>query len=109
MSKGQGLPITTIIIAALGILVLIIIAAIFSGQIGTIGRITAVCPVGNPCVEQTGITSARTEFEKLGTENGPRCPEGSTPLSEIRVKPGQPKDRPADETIYCAPCCVPVG
>jgi len=38
MRRAQGLPISTIIVAALGILVLVVIGAIFGGQIGKFGR-----------------------------------------------------------------------
>jgi len=42
--KAQGLPISTIIIAALGILVLVVLAAIFSGQIGKFSIAANACP-----------------------------------------------------------------
>ncbi|MCX6708085.1 MAG: hypothetical protein NTW67_00345 [Candidatus Woesearchaeota archaeon] len=41
--KGQGLPISTIIIAALGILVLVVIGAIFGSQISKFGKAASEC------------------------------------------------------------------
>ena len=42
--KAQGLPITTIIIAILGLVVLIVIMFIFTGRIGIWGGEIAKCP-----------------------------------------------------------------
>jgi len=36
--KGQGLPLTTIIIAAVGLIVLVVLVAIFTGRIGGFGK-----------------------------------------------------------------------
>jgi len=38
MKKGQGLSLTTIIIAAIGLIVLVVLVAIFTGQIGSWGQ-----------------------------------------------------------------------
>lgn len=69
--RAQGLPISTIIIAALGILVLVVIAGIFGGQIGKFGRAASECPgrcykLSPPPEAPPGIYSpdpVNTEFE----------------------------------------------
>src|SRR3989344_8059714 len=56
--KGQGLPISTIIIAALGILVLVVLGAIFSGQIGQFTRASKPCP-GRCVVDESKLQDLR--------------------------------------------------
>ncbi|MBW2986237.1 hypothetical protein KY333_02590 [Candidatus Woesearchaeota archaeon] len=43
-TKGQGLPITTIVIAALAILVLVILFAITTGRLGIFSGAVSECP-----------------------------------------------------------------
>jgi hypothetical protein len=43
MKKGQGLPITTIVIAALALLVLVILFAIFTGRMGSFTKTLVEC------------------------------------------------------------------
>jgi len=56
MKKAQGLPITTIIIAALALVVLVVLFAIFTGRIGIFAREVQSC--SNPCVESTACETA---------------------------------------------------
>lgn len=48
MKKAQGLPISTVILAALGLLVLVVLFAITTGRLGVFSREIQTCP--NPCV-----------------------------------------------------------
>lgn len=105
--KGQGLPITVIIVAALGILVLIVIGAIFGGQIGKFGRATAECP--GKCVvtsEPLGLGAPPNTFV---VRQGGNCdPDFETRLSGTYIAPGTPKNADLDEW-KCNSCCVPTG
>ena len=104
MKKAQGLPISTIIIAALGILVLVVIGAIFGGQIGEFGRAAKACP-GNcvkkaPPLENRGLFAQRSDA---------KCdPEFETTLYGAYVPKGMPKDKDAKE-YRCDSCCVATG
>ncbi len=51
MKKAQGMPLNVIIIAALGLLVLVILAIIFTGKTGTFVKESDKCAVyGGACV-----------------------------------------------------------
>jgi hypothetical protein len=106
MKKAQGLPITVIIIAALGILVLVVIAAIFGGQIGKFGRVTGECP-GKCIVRARPIDydpSAQFEVRASGACNL----EFETSLSGTYIARNTPKN--ADLNDYrCDACCVATG
>lgn len=91
MKRAQGLPITTIIIAALGLLVLVVIGAIFGGQIGKFGRVSGECQ--GRCV--------------VG-ENTTCIPGIEKALSGRYIEPGQ-QGVAADQLQYCNVCCVSVG
>lgn len=96
--KGQGLPISTIIIAALGIIVLVVIGAIFSGQIRKFGQASNECP--GTCVRSDGqppLYRQATECQGFETEVG-----GTT------FPRGLPKiEDPAKQ--QCQKCCIVTG
>ena len=105
-TKAQGLPITTIIIAALGILVLVIIGAIFGSQIFKFGRVTGECP--GTCVVKTIPSGAGTAM--FAVRPGGECNEFETAASGVYI----PKNLPANiketvATYRCDVCCVPIG
>lgn len=104
--RGQGLPITIIIIAALGILVLIVIGAIFGGQIAKLGRAASECP--GVCVIDgfEDISSAHRGLY-IQRDNG-KCTDFETKLSGAYIPKGTPKS--VDLADYkCDACCVPTG
>ncbi len=101
--KAQGLPITTIIIAALGILVLVVVGAIFGGQIGKFGRAASECP--GRCVKVTIPPDVPSQFFEQGTG----CmPDFETKLSGVYLPRGTPKDAKL-ESWKCDACCVATG
>ncbi len=105
MKKAQGLPITVIIIAALGILVLVVIAAIFGGQIGKFGRVTGECR-GVCVVTAKPIDAA--PYAQFSVRASGECSEFETKLSGTYMAMGTPKD--VDMNDYkCDACCVPTG
>lgn len=66
--KGQGLPLTTIIIAAVGLIVLVVLVAIFTGRIGGFGK--GVAEAGelrctDACIA-SGFTEGATKNMPLG-------------------------------------------
>ena len=103
MRKGQGLPITTIIIAALGILVLVVIGAIFGGQIGKFGRAASECP--GRCVKQSIPPDVPSQFFDVDVG----CdPDFETPVSGTFIPRGTPKDAKI-ASWKCDACCVATG
>ena len=64
--KAQGLPLTTIIIAAVGLIVLVVLVAIFTGRIGGFG--TAVQEAGDLKCTDACIASG---YETGATKNQP--------------------------------------
>ncbi len=108
MKKAQGLPITVIIIAALGILVLIVLAAIFGGQVGKLGKVLGECP-GYCVVEKfpkvnnldytKGFTK-RTEFTK--------CADFESELTGNYVAKNLPTTVELNK-FTCNICCVSTG
>jgi len=106
--KAQGLPITVIIVAALGLLVLIIIAAIFSGQVGKFGRVASECPgtcVGSDQADAVGGNTANLlKLRSTGNE----CPSLTSEISGLYINKGQTGVEPKD-LRYCVRCCVSVG
>lgn len=106
MKKAQGLPITVIIIAALGILVLIVVAAIFGGQIGKFGRITGECR--GVCVVKAKPIDASPSAQFTVRASGECNAEFETMLSGTYIAMGTPKD--VDMNDYkCDACCVATG
>ncbi len=99
--RAQGLPISTIIIAALGILVLVVIAAIFGGQIGKFGRAASECP--GRCYK------LNVPPQGLGLYSDQPCNmEFETRLSGATIPRNMPKvDNPAD--WRCDECCILTG
>jgi hypothetical protein len=98
--KAQGLPITTIIIAILGLVVLVILFAITTGRLAIFGRATAECP--GVCVEPyTGDTP---------NPNARECTAGfEREVGGNYVQSGQPTNiKPAD-IKRCTRCCVPIA
>ncbi len=103
--KGQGLPITTIIIAALGILVLVVIGAIFGGQIGIFGRAAKECP--GKCMK-TSFPSDAVNPESFFVQGSGCDPDFETSLSGTWIPKSTPKS--ADIAAWkCNQCCVATG
>ncbi|MBW3019548.1 hypothetical protein KY329_05185 [Candidatus Woesearchaeota archaeon] len=104
--RGQGLPITIIIIAALGILVLIVIGAIFGVQITKLGRAASECP--GICVvdEWGGIAPAHRGLYRM--DDTGKCTEFETELTGAYIPKGTPKDVNLAD-YACNACCVPTG
>ena len=103
--RAQGLPISTIIIAALGILVLVVIGAIFGGQIGKFGRAASECPgrcyKANIPTDPPGF-SALYQSEKCDTEYETRLSGSFSPRNMIKT------DKPPS-LFTCDSCCITTG
>ncbi len=102
--KAQGLPITTIIIAILGLVVLVILFAITTGRLAIFGRATAECP--GLCVgEYTG-----TGDSKVVVSADRECTPGfEREVGGSYVRPGQPQNIKPDDIVKCTHCCVPIA
>ena len=107
MNKAQGLPITTIIIAALGLLVLVVVGAIFGGQIFRFGITDSTCP--GTCVSPTVVKGTTLEnFVDIDTGRT-SCNEVEKALTGsyiARVKDGV---NPKEHIAKCGVCCVISG
>jgi len=102
--KAQGMPISVIIIAALGILVLIVIAAIFSGQIGKFGRVANECPnrCQGPMIKATELAVSTEAMSNV------QCLPGESKLPGTFIQKGQ-TGVGAENLQYCSACCVQTG
>lgn len=109
MKRGQGLPITVIIVAALGILVLVVIGAIFGGQIFKFGRTASTCP-GKCAVtdlSERPIIAQPYMVDRSATKG--KCdPTFETELSGTFIAANMPKDAEIKDW-KCVRCCVPTG
>jgi len=101
MKRAQGLPISTIIIAALGIMVLVVMAAIFSGQIGKFGRAASECP--GRCYK------ASPPAENAGLFQTNDCNEFETELSGSYIPRGMPSNVQDPSGYRCDSCCIVSG
>jgi len=112
--RAQGLPISTIIIAALGIIVLIVLGVIFSGQIEKFGKAASACP--GRCFKSDDGKSKLTVGQGLYESYGPgqksgECSEFSAPYKGSTIPgglPTLPKDAIASD-YRCDVCCIPTG
>lgn len=97
---AQGLPITTIIIAILGLVVLVILFAITTGRLAIFGRATAECP--GACIgEYTGTSP---------DPNARPCDPGfEKEVGGNYVKPGQPQNMRPEDIVKCTRCCIPIA
>ena len=100
--RAQGLPISTIIVAALGILVLVVIGAIFGGQISKFGKAASEC-VGR-CYKLNPPSDA-----PLGIYSDNPCDaDFETRLSGDTIPRNMPKtDNPS--AWRCDECCILTG
>ena len=102
MNRAQGLPISTIIIAALGILVLVVIGAIFGSQIGKFGK------AASECIGRCYKLNPPPEGAGLGIYTDQPCNEFETKLSSTSIPRNMPKtDNPT--AWKCDECCIPTG
>ncbi len=97
---AQGLPITTIIIAILGLVVLVILFAITTGRLAVFGRATAECP--GVCIgEYAGATP--------DSKARPCDPGFEKEVGGNYVKSGQQQNLPPEKIMKCTRCCIPLA
>lgn len=72
MKKAQGLSLNTIIIAALVIMVLVILALVFTGQMGSFGEETGSCS------GKGGKCRGDCNDDEIPNPLGGECPDGET-------------------------------
>lgn len=86
--KAQGLSLTAIIVAALALIVLVVLAAIFTGRIGGFGRTVATCESkGGTCKLDAGSTcdpnlEATFPGDTVSAANGNKCIVCCVPFSK---------------------------
>jgi hypothetical protein len=104
MKKGQGLPINTIIIAALAMIVLVILFAILTGRFALVNQTLNECRSPARCIGeyttggQNGLPAA---VQDLACD-----PSFETPQPGTFVKQGQTASTAVDELVRCSKCCL---
>ncbi len=103
MKKAQGLPISTIILAILGVTILVILFAMVTGKLGVFGRSIAECP-GRCADSYTG-----TIAPDMSTLVTPCQPGFEKEIKGNYVEAGQSTNTPSAELKKCAQCCVAIS
>lgn len=98
MDKGQGLPITTIVIAALALLVLVILFAITTGRLSIFAGAVNECP-GICRLDAPPITAVPGILE-----NGTACTDFERQITGKYIAGQNLKS--ADKPIVCKVCCA---
>ena len=100
LAKAQGLPLSTIILAALGLVVLILLFALLTGRLALFSRGLLECPGGtNAClVPYTGDTPDTT----IACD-----PTITRELPGTYILPGQ-QGIPPEKIKKCSKCCAPL-
>lgn len=101
-NRAQGLPITTIILAILGVTILVVLFAMVIGRIGIFGRGVNECP--GVCVIQK---NSPPPDAPASVRNSPCDKNFERELSGNFVASGLKPDQKATEFI-CEQCCVPL-
>jgi len=104
MKKGQGLPITTIVIAALAILVLVILFAITTGRLGIFSGAVSECPgicVSDKIAAKDATAVLRITPKTCKADNFERQIRGTYIAQDKVMDPKKPKN-----PLVCDTCCV---
>jgi len=103
--KAQGLPITTIVIAVLALLVLVVIGAIFGGQIFKFGIGASTCQ--QTCIVAPDTPETRVDDSKFDVKKQADCDPGDKPLPGRFVARFKPNADPKiDKPVTCSACCA---
>lgn len=91
-TKGQDLSLTTIIVAALGLLVLVVVAAIMTGQLGGFGlRLNTAQEAGacaNACSALGVGDDGTPRYTSYLNTEGKTCDDGGQAQPSVRVSDG---------------------
>jgi len=97
--KGQGLPITTIIIAILALLVLVVIILIFTGKVRVFGGELVSCTgKGGFCTDKNCYFGYQTELQETDCKE----PKKNCCLPVLPAPEGAPCDRDEHCTNTCS-------
>ncbi len=113
MDKGQGLPITTIVIAALALVVLVILFAITTGRLAIFTGAASEC--GGVCIVNafpTGINAQPGILEKMGDPASRTTAACNTYEQKVQggyIARGIRTLAPDNKPITCAACCIPTA
>lgn len=95
--NAQGLSITTIIIAVIGLVVIVILVAVFSGRMGQFGRNIDQMKQGSCVSVCSGLGKQSMYTANDGTAGNPVC---GNDLNEQKVS-GEFSDEVADKVCCC--------
>jgi len=112
MDKGQGLPITTIVIAALALVVLVILFAITTGRLAIFTGAASEC--GGVCVvsdlHNAPLTPGALELSTTAPRNGTNlCTAYEQKVQGGYIARGIRTPTPDNKPITCAACCIPTA
>jgi hypothetical protein len=97
-----------IIMAAIGLLVMVIIFAITTGRLGIFSQSLNECK--GRCLEPCTTTGEVTGVAKCSDVAQATCDSAfETPVTGQYIQAGQPRDLDPDSIIRCSKCCVRVG
>ena len=108
MKKAQGLPITTIVIAALSLVVLVILFAITTGRLAIFTGAASECP-GTCYKDSTKLEGTMTDAQAKGfglVIGKSACPQFETKLRGAYIARVKNEDK---KPIICSACCVAGG
>lgn len=94
MKKGQGLSITTIVVAAIALLVLVVLVAVFTGRIGGFSKAVADC-------SQKGGFCADKQYNENGFNYTPEPGAKTCPINA-------PKYFGTTNCGKDVDCCIPL-
>ena len=106
--RAQGLPITTIIVAILGLVVLVILFAVTTGRLAIFGRGVSECP--GACVyDSNDVTTGKTTPPPTSSRTGTNCIDNiEKQLVGSYIPSGYPTGTKPAAIVQCKACCIPL-
>jgi hypothetical protein len=105
--KAQGLPISTIILAVLGLVVLVILFAIVTGRMAIFGRGISECQ--GTCKGEWSASGAQTSGVKSAVASTTCDSAFEKEIAGSYVRAGQPSSQKREDMVICSKCCVPIA
>lgn len=101
MKKAQSISINTIVVAAIALLVLVVMIAIFGGRIRIFGQ------EARSCINQGGVEGCYTSCTDDGIKNEPNYVEGNIYISLPGTDCGDEKIGNTDKGMVCCKLLIP--
>ncbi|MEM4239679.1 MAG: hypothetical protein QXM31_02915 [Candidatus Woesearchaeota archaeon] len=102
--RAQGLPITTIILAILGLVVLVLLYAMVTGRMTFFGRGVSECP--GVCVTTNPAAQALPSAKLVYGQADVKCEDYEKELAGFFIAANQAKETKSADLVRCDKCCV---